>query len=174
MTNAAGGFWDAHGAHTVLLAVPIATLALFALGSDIRQWLRARGRQPERYVLLAGMLSLVAGAVHAVVCPEHFGEAALYGAFFTAAATGQVLWPVVMVVRPRRWVLAAGLAGNLAVLALWAMTRTAGIPLGPRTGQIEAVGRLDLLATLCEIGVVLTCARAMRRRHDVTPAPVGS
>jgi len=43
----------------------------------------------------------------------------------------------------------------LAVVLLWLVTRTAGIPLiGPHAGDVEAAGALDLTCTLSEVGIV--------------------
>lgn len=171
MRLVAAGFWGTHGAHTALLGAPVLALTLVAVGADLRRWLQATRRRPTPALVLAGLLSLVAAGVHAAVCPAHFGEAAAYGVFFAGAASAQMAWSVLAIARPRRWVLAAGLAGNLAVLALWGVTRVAGIPLGPDAGAIEAVGRLDMLATFCELGVVASCAWLLLRRRGVLAAP---
>jgi hypothetical protein len=161
MTLAASGWWDQHGIHALTLLAPILAVTVLAAGADVRAWLRRRDRKVQPAILVAGVLSLPAAVVHLAVCPEHFGEAALYGVFFAVVAVAQVVWPWLAVVRPQRWVLAAGLVGNLAIFMLWAVTRTIGIPLGPESGEVEAVGLLDVVSAVLELGVVVACAWAL-------------
>ena len=159
MTTLAVGWWSQHELHTLTLLIPAVLIGLLALGADARAWLRRRGGQlPAAPTLMAAALSVGAATVHAVVCPEHFHEGLLYGEFFAVAAGAQLTWAGLAIFRPRRWVLAAGLAGNLAILVLWAITRTVGIPLGPQAGTIEAVGALDAVATVFEVAIVICCA----------------
>lgn len=47
-----------------------------------------------------------------------------------------------------------GVAGNLAIVLLYVLTRTYGVPLGPHAAQIEVVGALDVTATGMELGIV--------------------
>ena len=65
---------------------------------------------------------------------------------------------------PGQPILLLGVAGNLAVVILWLVTRTAGIPLfGPHAGEVEAAGALDLTCTLAEVGIAIGLgALAMR------------
>lgn len=52
------------------------------------------------------------------------------------------------------------MAGNLAVVALYAVTRTVGIPLfGPQAGEVEAVGAVDLATLGAELALVACLAR---------------
>ncbi len=104
----------------------------------------------------AATSSLVAALIHAWVMPEHFEEWWGYGAFFLASTVAQGVLPLVLVRQPRPWHLLAGIAGNLAIIALYVVTRTRGIPLaGPRMGEVEGVGPLDLAATAVEAGLIL-------------------
>jgi len=100
---------------------------------------------------LVALAGAGAAAVHFVVMPEHFEEATLYGGFFAAAATSQLLYCTLLLIRPSRPLVVAGALGNLAIIVLWVITRTAGIPLGPGAGTTESVGGLDILATGFEV-----------------------
>jgi hypothetical protein len=51
------------------------------------------------------------------------------------------------------WLLAQ--AVSLAAIALWALSRTAGLPVGPEAGEPEPVGRADLAAVALEAATVL-------------------
>jgi hypothetical protein len=57
-----------------------------------------------------------------------------------------------------------GVAGNLAIVILWLVTRTTGIPLlRPHAGEVEEVRALDLFCTLAEVCLVFGLgALAMR------------
>lgn len=170
MTVAAAGWWARHGTHTVLVLVPALMLGLVGLAADLRTWWQrdrsARPRPPAPLVVAAG-LSAVGALVHVSVCPDHFREGLLYGAFFAVAAGCQLGWAVLVTTRYRRWLAAAGLLGNTAIVVLWVVTRTIGIPLGPEAGEVERFGVLDLLAGACEIGIVAMCAVVIR--HHVHP-----
>ena len=104
--------------------------------------------------------------MHAAVAPPHLRESALVGAFFVRlrgrpAGRGRaVAWQ-----RPYagRAVGRASL-GNLAVLALWLVSRTVGIP-GVGDGP-EPLGPWDLTCALWEVVIVVGC---LRLRHETRP-----
>jgi hypothetical protein len=128
--------------------------------------LAAERRGPTLYT--AAALSLVAGLVHLWVMPEHFGEWWGYGAFFLASAAAQLLYAPLLLRRPTRALLLAGIAGNLAIVVLYLLTRTTGIPLfGPEAGEVENIGLADICATTSEIGISLALSAALLR--NVTP-----
>lgn len=100
-------------------------------------------------------LSLLAAMIHLWVMPEHFEEWWGYGTFFLISAIAQGLYAPGLLLWPNRVILLAGVAGNLAIVILWLVTRTSGIPLfGPHAGEIEDVGTLDLVCTLAEVGII--------------------
>jgi hypothetical protein len=104
----------------------------------------------------AGFASLGAGLIHLAVVQEHFGEWWLYGTFFLAVGIAQIVWAVVALARdtPPWRVLTAWC--NAAVVVLWAVTRTTGLPFGPEPGKPEAVGRADVLCSVLELVVFAT------------------
>ena len=59
--------------------------------------------------------------------------------------------------------------GNLAVVVFYLLTRTLGVPFGPHVGEVEAVGGLDLAATISEVALVVTLALLY---SQVTSIPV--
>jgi hypothetical protein len=118
---------------------------------------------------IVGLGSLAAASVHYVVMPRHFAEATIYGCFFMVAATVQVIFGLLTLARPSRPLIAVGLAGNMAVIVLWLITRTVGIPLGPSVGSTEAVGGLDILATIFETIIVVASLTLLWRWRE--PAP---
>jgi hypothetical protein len=154
-------WWAQHGTHTLFVIIPVAALALLGAAADARAWLKRRHLDPALALAAAG--SVAAALVHVAVCPEHYGEGWLYGAFFTVTATAQLIWAALLMLRPDPKVVRAGLVATLALIGLGAVTRTAGIPLGPERGEVEQVGALDVIATTCELIVVMAAAWALSR-----------
>jgi hypothetical protein len=154
-----------------LLEHGIHLLALVAVGAwvgwaRLAQWRQGHGaRLPgsieppgtpnrwERLPVAAG--SLGAAVVHASVIGEHFQESWVYGAFFVAATLAQLAWALAVLRRPAWPLLVVGAVGNGLVVVLWLVTRTVGLPVGPEPGVPEPVGAPDVLATACELVVVL-------------------
>lgn len=111
--------------------------------------------------------STAAAGVHGAVGPMHFRELLLFGVFFAVTAVAQVGWAVLMVLNPTRHLLVLGVAGNAALLVLWLVTRTAGLPFGLMPTP-EAVGVWDLCCAAWEAVVVIGGLHALR---DQTSAP---
>jgi hypothetical protein len=119
---------------------------------------------------LVAVAGAAAAAVHFVVMPEHFEEATLYGTFFAVAATSQLIYSVLLLARASRTLLAAGALGNTAIVVLWLITRTTGIPLGPGAGDVESVGGLDILATIFEVTTAVGSIALLWRRSPMVRA----
>jgi hypothetical protein len=107
-------------------------------------------------VYSAVALSLVAALIHLWVTPEHFGEWWGYGTFMLAAFVAQGIYAAFLLVWPR-WalLLLAGVGGNLAIIGMWVVSRTVGIPLGPAAGEVEGMGALDVMSTATEVALVV-------------------
>jgi hypothetical protein len=125
-------------------------------------------------VLLAiAALAWAAGLIHAVAGVDHFREYWLFGLFFALLAPAQVVWGGGVYRSPRRRLLIAGGALNVAVALLWVVSRTVGLPLGPETWRPEPVGAIDLLASCDEAALAALVALvvwppsslALRRRR---------
>lgn len=159
------GFTSAHATHAAVLVAVFVAVVLLLASVRIRL-LREEGLASEYraspYVVMA-FGSLLAAATHAVVIREHVDEAALYGAFFIAVTIAQVLFAAIVMVRPDRALLCLGAIGNAAIVVLWVVTRTAGIPLGPKAGEVEPVGLLDILAAVTELAIVVAAVVALRQ-----------
>jgi len=133
---------------------------------------RGRGVEPVLRPALA-LLSMGAAVIHFVVIPGHWEEYWGQGLFFIVAAIAQLLWAVWVLVAPSRLIYLAGAAGNAAIVALWIVTRTAGVPAGPGAGEREAVEFADTLATVFEVLLVvgaLVLARTVPARPIRWPA----
>lgn len=116
-------------------------------------------------VLAAAASSFAAALVHGSVIGVHVREYWLFGVFFAVVAPLQAAWAIMVVRHPdRRGLLVAGLAGNAAVVAIWVVSRTIGLPFGPAPFTPEAVGAKDLLATYEQCAVVVLTALTLRGR----------
>ncbi len=113
------------------------------------------GRMSPAVYAAAG-LAFAAALIHLWATPEHFEEWWGYGTFFVAAAAGQGIFGVTLLRGPTRPpVLLAGIWANAAIVVLYVVTRTRGIPLGPHDGTVEDAGVLDMLATVAEMALIV-------------------
>src|SRR5215208_4734004 len=129
-----------------------------------------------RVFLYAAALSLIAAAIHAWAIPGHFEEWWGYGTFFLIAAAAQACYGLALLRWPGRSLLLLGVVGNLSIVSLWAVTRTAGLPFfGPHAGEVERVGVVDLSATVAELALVTVLLAALLRstRHPKALLPAG-
>jgi len=115
-----------------------------------------------RYLPIAVVSSAAAAGVHAAVGPAHFREGLAFGMFFAVAGLAQVGWALAMAVRPSRSLLVAAVVGNSAVLLLWLVTRTIGLP-GLMAGP-ESVGLWDLSCGIWELAVIVAAGQVLHAR----------
>jgi hypothetical protein len=112
--------------------------------------------------LALAVASTCAAAIHFSVADEHFREYWLFGAFFIAGGAVQMVWAMAALVQPSRSLCFAAAVINAPTVALWALSRTSGLPIGPEAGSAEPVALLDVVATTCEVGL-LAGVLALRR-----------
>jgi len=108
----------------------------------------------RRAALTAAVLSLAVAWVHIAYTASHLQAWWAYGAFFLAVGAGQALFAPLVLRHPRPRVALAGIAGNVAVVGMYVLSRTAGPPLGPHARVPEAAGAIDLGTTAAEIAIV--------------------
>ncbi|HJS27725.1 MAG TPA: hypothetical protein VJ913_11440 [Actinomycetota bacterium] len=136
------------------------------LRSGSQTWFFEDGRIPG---LLPAAASIGAGAIHALVVPEHLEEWWLSAAFFVLSAVFQMAWGVAWIASSSPRLAGVAIVGNAAVVAVWIASRTTGIPIGPEPWMTESIGVLDLLATGLELSIVAMLAYALwataGRRH---------
>jgi hypothetical protein len=137
-------------------------------------------RAMEKFV---GVCVIVSGSAHGLVTQEHFQEWWGYGVFFLATAIcliGLGLALITDAIDPRympgdvnslrRLMYTVGAVGNVSILGLYLVTRTAGIPFGPGLGSVESVGLIDLVAKTAELvataGLVVLILKTRTRLVD--------
>jgi hypothetical protein len=146
--------------------------------SERATWGGRRG--VEKFV---GTCAIVSGGAHGLVTQDHFQEWWGYGVFFLVTATCLIGFGLALITdaidprymtgdvhRLRRLMYVAGGVGILGILGLYAVTRTAGIPLGPESGFIEQIGVVDLVAKVTELlalaGLVVLLYKTRARMSD--------
>ena len=120
-----------------------------------------------RAAAVAALLSLAAAWVHLAYWQSHWDEWWGYGVFFIGTGAGQALFAPAVVRWPRPWLLYTGIAGNLAIVLTYVISRTEGIPIGTHEGAAERAGRADLATTAAEVvlvGVLLAMVGRTGRR----------
>ena len=110
---------------------------------------------PAGRYTLAG-LSAGAAAIHLAVIPEHLTEYWPFAVFFAAVAAFQATWALAVLARPQPGLYRLGAVASAGLIALWALSRTIGLPLGPEPWHPEAASLPDVLAMALEIGLLLT------------------
>ncbi|MFR9673927.1 hypothetical protein [Streptomyces sp. TR06-5] len=115
--------------------------------------------------ILAASTSLGAAAVHLAAGPQHWTEWWAAGAFFFALAAFQAVWGLTVLRTGNRAVLAAGLLVEAGALAVWATSRTTGLPFGPFAGAPEEMGRAGLTAAALEAVLILAVLWAFASRN---------
>ncbi len=110
---------------------------------------------------LAAATAAGAALVHFAVSPEHFGEWGGFGLFVVLCGEVQLGWALLLGRHRSRRMLTVGIVGSLFVVAVWAMSRTTGLPFGPEPGAPEAVGIPDVVSVMLELVTAGACAWAL-------------
>jgi len=120
--------------------------------------------RPLATVVSVGLALLSAGAatIHFAVLGPHLRESVLLGVFFAVAAVAQMVWALLVTMRPSRRLYIAGMLGNALVIAVWIVARTVGVPVGPEAGGAEPVGFTDALSTAYEALIIVGAAALAR------------
>lgn len=121
-------------------------------------------------ILLAACLS-GAAAIHLAMVPSHAGEWLAEGVAFAVVGWSQLALAVIIVLRPSRPALEIVIGANLAVVAAWVWTRTAGAPFGPEAGSAHAARFVDIVCVVLEIAAVLAAGVALARPRSGAAVP---
>ncbi|ULE34933.1 hypothetical protein [Mycobacterium sp. IDR2000157661] len=120
---------------------------------------------------VAALASAGAAVIHIAVTPTHWQEWVLSGIFFALLALFQFVWAWLVVTRPSTPVLGAGIVVNLGSVAVWALSRTAGVPFGPHAGEPELVRAAGICALLLQSYIVMGAAWVWVRGHRSRSVP---
>jgi len=135
----------------------------------------APGRGLALSTLVLACLSAGAGVIHLVMAPSHVGESAVEGAGFLVAGWLQVGLAVALVRRdpPRRPLLWSVAAANAVLIALWAVSRTAGLPVGAHAGHAARVSFVDVTTVAFEAILVVGALALLWRPMTAAGARAG-
>ena len=128
--------------------------------------------RPDALRLWAAFALLGAGLVHLAVVSEHVAESALHGFFFAVVGTAQLGWGVLAMARTSVPAPRVLVAVQVAVVAIWAASRTVGLPIPPERWTSEPVGTADLLTAALEavaVAATVLAARVLRASRQATP-----
>jgi len=116
--------------------------------------------------MVAAAFSLSAGLVHFVYTPDHWWVWWGYGLFFLGAGLLQTGLGVLLVLRrPPVAVTLAAIAGNAAIIVIYAISRTPyGALIGPMRGHSELPGLVDMATTMGELVTVIALLALLPRR----------
>jgi len=125
-----------------------------------------------------------AGVIHGINVQEHLKEWWGYGLFFLFAAAAQIVFALILLVQPWRYDQSGGLrdgasqaqafyiagaAVNSFFVALYALTRTSGLPFfGPESGRVEPVTFLGLITNLAEVALIVCLVMLIRGSRHVS------
>ena len=154
-------------ADTRVAVVAAAVTALVAIAIVPISTLVGRGLAaadtPNALVFALALLSAGAAAIHLAVAKVHFDQYTLFGVFFVGSGIAQLSWAVWALLRRWRPLLALGALGNGLIVALWALDRIWGLPLGPEHWKPDPVGFGDSLTAAFELLLVAGCLTLLIR-----------
>ena len=117
-------------------------------------------------------LMVGSGAIHFGMMGEHAGVSWTHGLFFATTGWLQIAFAALIIFRPTRPVIAAGIVLNLAILTVWVLTRTVGIAIGG-DGTPEAWGKVDGLCAAFEGLAVIASAGLLSTSFSRRPLSSG-
>jgi hypothetical protein len=130
-------------------------------------------RGPLPALVLSGVASLGAGAIHAAAIGAHSDQQSVV-ITFTLLATFQLAWgaAAVAVRQPRPWLLAIGVIGSGAAVVGWFATKTVGIGVIAGFESTEGVQLADGAAAALALLAGVLAARALVS-HGLAARPKG-
>ena len=119
----------------------------------------------------AAVLAAASGIVHALAGEGHFSEWWGYGVFFLAVSICQLAGGAALLFWSDRRLYWTGIIGTAIVLAVWTVSRTVGVQIGPDGAGPEPIGVLDAISDTLELATLYCLIRLLRHNG---PAPLES
>ncbi|HYF45812.1 MAG TPA: hypothetical protein VD926_06340, partial [Acidimicrobiales bacterium] len=122
-----------------------------------------RVETPPPLLMAMAALSAAAAVIHFVMVPSHMDEFATEGVAFAVVGWLQLLIAFYLWTQPSRPLLGFSIVANAGVIGAWAVSRTAGLPVGPNAGVAEEASLVDVTAVSLEGAfILLALALAVR------------
>lgn len=127
---------------------------------------------PDRKLLyLAAGLSVAAALLHVWEMKVHYEELWAFGVFFLLLAVAQWLYGLALPLRPSKALFQVGIVGTLAVIVLYTVNHSTGIPFfGPHAGMPEPVTAAGLVCKGVEIALVITLLGLLQGYRTAQPS----
>ena len=132
-----------------------------------------RVTSPPPVLMAMASLAAAAAVIHFVMVPSHMDEFSVEGVAFAVAGWLQLLVAFYLWTQPSRAILGFTILSNLGFIAVWAVSRTVGLPVGPHSGIAEEVSVVDLTCVALEAGLILMAIALLFRPRlaEVTLPP---
>ena len=132
-----------------------------------------RVASPPPVLMAMASLAAAAAVIHFVMVPSHMDEFSVEGVAFAVAGWLQLLVAFYLWTQPSRAILGFTILSNLGFMAVWAVSRTVGLPVGPHSGIAEEVSVVDLTCVALEAGLILMAIALLFRPRlaEVDAAP---
>jgi hypothetical protein len=154
------------GAAMYLAALGIAVVPITMLLVD--RW-RAEGH--GFFLPTVALLSAAAATIHFAAIDMQGAGYWLFTVAFAALAIFQVVWAMLVLVRPSALLYVVGALGNLATIFVWAYSRGVNVPIGPDAGKPESVAYGDVVSTVFEGLIVIGLVVMLLRRARASSNP---
>ncbi|HEX5586878.1 MAG TPA: hypothetical protein VFZ17_06185 [Acidimicrobiia bacterium] len=100
-------------------------------------------------------LAAGAGVIHLAMVPSHMSEWTLEGIAFAIVGWAQIGVAVALLTRPSRTLELWAAAGSSLLVALWAVSRVTGYPIGPHVWKAETASFVDLVCVGLQVAFVI-------------------
>jgi hypothetical protein len=95
----------------------------------------------------------------------------MFGSFLLVTGLAQIPWSLFVLAYPTRLLLRVGISGNAAIMVTWAVSRSVGLPFGPKRSEPEPIQLPDIVSTALEVFVVAGAAMIALQAGRTFPAP---
>jgi hypothetical protein len=128
----------------------------------VRATIQSTESATARYALAAGFV--VSGIIHLLLTPEHLHEAPILGIGFLLVGVLQLGFAAALARSSKPGLWEAALVLTVFSLAMYILSRTAGLPFG-HDHEVEAIAPIDLL---CKGAEAVCAAVLLRLLHGTT------
>jgi hypothetical protein len=135
--------------------------------NNVRQEQRTSFRNYQYLFIAAAIATAIAGIIHLYMPLSHprmLGNIPI-ATFFLGSGIAQLFWIIPMIKRWGRIWYYVGIAGNIAFIILYVITRLPGNPVNGRGGDVDAVDMICEIAQVAYIAitaVILAKERSMK------------